>query len=106
VPYKPKRPCCYPGCGALVDKGYCTKHKQSAISDPDRQRFETSAQWGRIRRAVLNDEPLCVDCKAENRVTLASEVHHIDGDYRHNQVFNLVGLCSHCHGKHTRGVKC
>jgi 5-methylcytosine-specific restriction protein A len=103
MPYKPRRPCCYPGCPELVDKGYCDKHKKAAISDPARQRFETSALWGRIRKAYMDKHPLCEDCEKERLIVLASEVHHRDGDWRNNEESNLAGLCSSCHGKHTRG---
>lgn len=104
MPSRPPHPCNYPGCPATVlSGGYCDKHKGKRISDPDRQRFETSAQWGRIRRAYLNTHPLCEDCEKENRVTLATEVHHRNGNFRDNREENLAGLCISCHSKHTRG---
>lgn len=104
MPYRPNRPCNYPGCPATVSKGgYCDKHKGKRISDPDRQRFETSAQWGRIRRAYLAKHPLCEDCLEQGITELAEEVHHKDGDWRNNAESNLRALSTACHAKHTRG---
>ena len=30
MPYKPKRPCSYLGCGMLTDGRYCDEHRQIA----------------------------------------------------------------------------
>jgi len=55
--------------------------------------------WQRIRRAVLNAEPCCVVCLADNRVTLATEVDHILPIHKGggNEIENLQPLCSECH---------
>ena len=39
MPYKPKRPCAYPGCGRLADSGqYCAEHQK--VMDKRYNRYE------------------------------------------------------------------
>ena len=57
-----------------------------------------------IRKHVLTASPLCVMCKANGRVTLATEVDHIvalvnGGEDNHE---NRQALCSECHAEKTR----
>ena len=57
-----------------------------------------------IRKHVLAASPLCVMCKANGRVTLATEVDHIvalvnGGEDNHE---NRQALCSECHAEKTR----
>jgi 5-methylcytosine-specific restriction enzyme A len=33
--------------------------------------------WRRFRLVFLSGHPLCVDCEAAGRITVASEVHHV-----------------------------
>lgn len=53
----------------------------------------------RIRRKILDRDPLCVECVKRGRVSLAVEVDHINpvsaggGD----DDDNLRGLCRECH---------
>ena len=51
-----------------------------------------SAQWRKIRKAVLEREPLCRQCGAP-----ANEVDHINGDTSNNLPSNLAPLCKPCH---------
>lgn len=53
----------------------------------------------RIRRKILDRDPLCVECVKRGRVSLAVEVDHIEplhkgGTDDHD---NLRGLCRQCH---------
>jgi 5-methylcytosine-specific restriction protein A len=113
MPWLTKRLCLHPGCkGAYLGKGgYCPTHLplhnadktyNAQSRDMDRQRFESSATWRKIRHAYLARHPLCQDCKATGRVTQAAQVHHIDNDYKHNTDDNLQGLCASCHAIRTR----
>ena len=57
-----------------------------------------------IRKHVLAASPLCVMCKANGQVTLATEVDHIvalvnGGEDNHG---NRQALCSECHKAKTR----
>ena len=55
--------------------------------------------WRKLRRKLLDDEPLCRLCKQAGRVAAATSVDHIKpkmaggGD----QITNLQPLCEECH---------
>ena len=55
-----------------------------------------SAQWRKIRKAVLERNPLCRDCGAP-----ANEVDHVDGNTANNLPDNLDALCKPCHSART-----
>lgn len=62
-------------------------------------------EWYRLRRWHLKAHPLCAQCKREDRMTLATEVHHkVDisngGPLLPNED-GLESLCKSCHSKHT-----
>lgn len=64
-----------------------------------RQERGYGAEWQRLRRFVLSNEPLCRHCKT----TPANEVDHIKplsqgGGY---ELDNLQPLCKPCHSKKT-----
>lgn len=52
-----------------------------------------------IRARVLSDNPLCVHCKASDRLSLATEVDHIKPLHKGgtDDYDNLQGLCTACH---------
>jgi len=109
MPYKPKRPCSYPGCRRLTDGRYCDEHRQVAehhynhyLRDPDTNKRYGRA-WKKIRARFLLQHPLCEQCRLENRLTPAQEVHHIvplanGGTHDEN---NLLALCKSCHSRVT-----
>jgi len=71
-----------------------------------RQARGYGADWQRVRRAVLDAEPLCRMCNAVGRVTAATEVDHIAGfggldDPRRLDATNLRPLCAPCHRSRT-----
>lgn len=109
MPYKPKKPCKYPGCPNLVDKGsYCEKHKKIVPQDDSRPSASQRGydyRWQRARKMYLRRNPLCVECLKEGRVTGATVVDHIiphKGDY---DLFwdenNWQALCEYHHNKKT-----
>ena len=109
MPYKPKRPCSYPGCGRLTDGRYCDEHKQIAerqynqyLRDCDTNKRYGRA-WKKLRAHFLLLHPLCEQCNSEDRLTAAEEVHHIlplaNGGT--NDEDNLMALCKSCHSKIT-----
>lgn len=59
-----------------------------------------SAAWGKLRRAVLADEPLCRMCKAQGLIEPATEVDHMAGAWD-NRRESLQPLCKSCHSKKT-----
>ncbi len=110
MPKRPGKPCSKPGCPnkALPGKSRCEQHQTTQQSkevqrEYDKQRATSSqrgygANWQKLRRMVLNNEPLCRRCKEkENKLTSAKEVHHIDNDSSNNALDNLMPLCSRCH---------
>ena len=68
MPYKPKKPCSYPGCPKLIPAGtsYCTKHKQAEQKRYDQQRGTAAqrgydARWQRYRKQYITEHPLCIN---------------------------------------------
>lgn len=116
MPVHAKRACMAPGCSATYEGrgAYCPIHKAKYDAnktyniysrDKDKQAFETSSRWRKIRHAYLAKHPLCEDClEMEPQVlTQAKEVHHKDKDYaNHNQDHELRALCISCHSIRTR----
>ena len=111
MPRRPLKPCRYPGCPALVDKGgYCEQHRQlesrryeDGRKDTKERRFYNSAQWQKVRELKRRHDPLCEQCKREGKVVLADLVHHKaevrqDWDKRLN-LDCLESLCTSCHEK-------
>ncbi len=61
--------------------------------------------WRRLRSLVLADQPLCLDCLASGRTTVASELHHKTAHRGNHALFfdqsNLMPLCGPCHAVRT-----
>ena len=105
MPKKPKRPCSYPGCPELVEGRYCEVHQK--LIDKQYNKYERDPmtkkrygrQWKRIRDRYIKANPLCEQCKKENKLTPAQEVHHIKPLSKggsHDET-NLMALCTSCH---------
>lgn len=104
----PLKPCSWPGCNRLVEKGitYCPEHKAQFQREQSRSRnidpFYGKNIWKKTRAKFLREHPLCEDCRNEGYVTPATEVHHIipvaQGGSRLEEE-NLVALCHSCHMK-------
>lgn len=64
--------------------------------------------WKKIRDRYLLRHPLCEACRREERLTLATLVHHVKplADGGTNDESNLMSLCTSCHEKiHQRSTK-
>ena len=112
MPYKPKRPCAYPGCGRLADsEQYCAEHQKTMTKHYNRYERDPASNkrygraWKRIRDRYIKSHPLCEECEKQGRLTPAEEVHHIlplskGGG---NEKSNLMALCKPCHSRITAG---
>lgn len=111
MPYRPKRPCSFPGCPGLTSGRYCEEHQALENRRYERhQRDPGTAErygkdWKRIRAAYLSEHPFCETCRKDGRITEASMVHHIrplrEGGA--NDEGNLMALCLSCHARlHSR----
>ena len=104
---KANRICRHPGCNKIAtSNGYCDKHQADGkpwAQDKDRRLFR-GRKLQRERELLFNDQPLCVICKAEGRVSVATIRDHIvplaEGglDVREN----CQGLCEACHNTKTQ----
>jgi 5-methylcytosine-specific restriction protein A len=90
--------------------GYCATHLAYTRATYDRTRDKAArslygARWRKARLLYLQQHPLCVQCQAQGRVTLAGVVDHIrdhDGDQaRFWSESNWQSLCKPCHDAKT-----
>ena len=108
MPKAPKRPCRYPGCPNLCDKGvYCSKHMRFSS---DRMRGGAEARgydsrWRKARAAFLQRNPLCNECMKHGRLTPATVVDHVIPHRGDQKLFwdegNWQALCKSCHDRKT-----
>ena len=109
MPNSPKRPCRYPGCPNLCEKGvYCEVHRPD--NDPERLRGGAAARgydsrWNVARRRFLREHPLCAECMRQGRLTPATVVDHIIPHRGDEKLFwseqNWQPLCKPCHDHKT-----
>lgn len=100
-PSRPGRVCGQPGCGVIVQGGYCAEHKRDKDTKTDEERaFYNSRRWRNYRLGYLQRHPLCLSCKAKNVITAAKVVDHIvamrDGGDLWDPA-NHQGQCGSCH---------
>lgn len=96
-----KQPCARPGCPALVESGYCEKHRGDRRDRrPSAYHRGYGGDWEALAKRRLNANPLCQHCLAAGRITPASEVDHIvplsQGGARLDFA-NTQALCHRCH---------
>ena len=109
MPRYPKRPCRYPGCPNLCDKGtYCDEHRKEWSPDALRGGAAVrgyNSQWRDARKKYLRQHPLCVKCLAEKKLTPATVVDHIVPHRGDKSLFwdqsNWQALCKECHDQKT-----
>lgn len=95
-----------------MDRGrrYCDAHekqkrKRENDARPDYRKWYGLAPWKRARLRFLAENPLCVECQRQGRITPANEVDHIVPHKGNRELFwnrdNWQGLCSQCHSAKT-----
>ena len=109
MPYKPKRPCSYPGCPHLTNGRFCEEHQRQ--ENKRYEKYDRSPEmkkrygiaWKRVRDRHIAQHPLCEVCKRNGNLTPAEEVHHIvplsQGGTHDDS--NLMSLCKSCHSEIT-----
>ena len=108
MPYKPKKPCAYPGCPNLTSGRYCDAHKKLTdaqydmrFRDNDARAFYHSREWKHLRQNYLIEHPFCMECWKNGKLTKATVVDHIvpikQGGVALDES-NLQSLCASCHG--------
>lgn len=109
MPRSPKRPCRFPGCPNLCEKGtYCEEHRKEW--SPESLRGGAAARgydsrWREARKLYLQQHPLCVKCLEEKKITPATVVDHIVPHRGDKKLFwdqsNWQPLCKEHHDKKT-----
>ena len=99
-------PCYHPGCHAeAVNGSYCALHGPPPDNRAPASQRGYDREWRAIRDTILADYPYCVECAAQGRETLATEVHHVRPIRQGgtHDLDNLIPLCHSCHMRTERG---
>ena len=110
MPSKALKPCAYPRCkNYATNKGYCQDHQQQT-RQYDKERGTSyqrgyDAKWRKAREYFLSQNPLCVMCQQQGRITPANVVDHIQPHKGNQDLFwdeaNWQALCQSCHNSKT-----
>lgn len=110
MPSKALKPCAYPRCkNYATNKGYCQDHQQQT-RQYDKERGNAhqrgyDAKWRKAREYFLSENPLCVMCQQQGRITPANVVDHIQPHKGNQDLFwdeaNWQPLCQSCHNSKT-----
>lgn len=108
MPYKPKKPCKYPGCNKLTDGTYCTEHSHLMYRRYNQERRDPAInnrylndEWRQVRETYIVAHPFCEICKRKGKLVRAEEVHHIRplAEGGTHAFTNLISLCHRCHAR-------
>ena len=81
-----------------------------------RSKYYNLTAWKKMREGYLMQHPLCEKCLEQDRVTLATDCHHLNSPFadglndaermgRLLDPHNLQALCQECHGKLHRSMQ-
>lgn len=108
MPYKPMKPCSYPGCPKLTNERYCPEHKKIMnaqydvrVRDRGVAEFYHSKAWKRLRQNFLVEHPFCCECMKAGKLIKAVVVDHVIPIRQGGPALdenNLQALCASCHG--------
>ena len=94
MPYRPLRPCTFPGgCANVSDQARCPEHRR-----PDASTRGYGYEWHKIRVQVLEEEPACRSCGKSAQMGDHILPIRLGGTHDRD---NLQPLCNPCHGKKT-----
>lgn len=107
MPYKPRRPCSYPGCPNLTNGRYCDEHAK--LENQRYEKYERNPAtrkrygraWKRIRDSYAAAHPLCEQCLQEDKYIKTEQIHHkipLSRGGTHDKD-NLIALCRECHAR-------
>lgn len=84
MPNLARRPCSHPGCSALTQGKYCSKHAAAHRKLDEVKRASSTERgygykWQKLSKAYLRDHPICEcdDCKERPQLLPAHVVDHI-----------------------------
>ena len=109
MPYKPRRPCRYPGCPEMAQQGqvFCKDHiewsGERIRGSADTRGYNT--RWRKARALFLRQHPLCEECLKSKIITPATVVDHIVPHRGDKRLFwdqqNWQSLCKEHHDRKT-----
>lgn len=109
MPKRPRPPCKQNGCPNLVSyrNKYCDEHKSNfSLEAKTTKEKGYNYRWNKARLRFLKVHPLCVQCKANGRLTKARVVDHITPHRGDKELFwdenNWQALCKSCHDRKTK----
>lgn len=106
MPSAALRPCS-PTCSNKVARGRCPLHapRERDRANVDVRRLYRTARWKAIRAQKFAEDPACIDCAAEGRLTpwtdLDHRIPHRGDPVLFWDVDNLEGRCKSCHSRKT-----
>lgn len=106
MPRNPLKPCKQIGCPELTSGKYCDKHRKIYINVRESaSKRGYDSKWRKERNRYLKENPLCIHCKEEGKLTRATVVDHIKPHRGDKVLFwdesNWQPLCKKCHDKKT-----
>lgn len=100
--------CSYPGCWKASKEKRCIKHPYPTPEQRARPVWKTrgdkpsrinNAHWRKLRRTILNRDPVCKLCKRNPSTEVDHRVARVDGGT--DDSTNLQGACKWCHASKT-----
>jgi 5-methylcytosine-specific restriction protein A len=120
MPIAPKKPCRKPGCPKLTrdGSGYCEDHQIAATRretatakrydkrrDPKVKMWLNSGRYKQNRKAFLEKNPLCIECRKKGKTKRANVLDHRTPHKGNAVLFwdqsNWDALCDSCHSVKT-----
>ncbi len=105
MPYKPMKPCKYPGCPNLTHDKYCENHRSTNKDRASSSQRGYGSKWQKARARFLKINPFCVRCYEKGKIVEATVVDHLIPHRGDQALFwdesNWQPLCKKCHDRKT-----